>query len=237
MGRIARGTWTETPASVEAYIGWMGLPPSRARATGAPGRTLAAGFALAVVFAFSLPGRPARAQGVPAAAAPSAPSTAVRLTLRDAVARALSDGTAARLSSERVLQSRARELQSRSGLLPQVETEVQDSNQILNLKTFGFTLPGLPSTVGPFNVFDAHVRIASRIIDVAAYRRWLASRQGIVVSEVERRTTENEVAAAVATLYVSLQRAQTSIDAIRAYIIWTYTWSLSAQDAGLPLRT
>ena len=39
-----------------------------------------------------------------------------------------------------------------------------------------------------------------------------------MVSDVERRTTENEVAAAVATLYVSLQRAEASIDAIRANV-------------------
>jgi outer membrane protein TolC len=142
----------------------------------------------------------------------------VRLSLREAVERALSEGTASRLASERLTRSRAEAETARAGLLPQVETEVQDYNQILNLKTFGFSLPGLPGTVGPFNVFDAHLRVASRIVDVAAYRRWRAARQGVVVSDVERRTTENEVAAAVATLYVSLQRAETSIDAIRANV-------------------
>jgi outer membrane protein TolC len=109
----------------------------------------------------------------------------------------------------------------------------------LNLKTFGFTLPGLPATVGPFNVFDAHVRVASRIIDVAAYRRWLAARQGIVVSEVERETTENEVAAAVATLYVSLLRAYASIDAIRANVDLSeklFTLADDQRKAGIATR-
>ena len=149
----------------------------------------------------------------------TSPDAAVlRLTLRDAVSRALSEGTAARLAAERTERSRARADQARSGLLPQVDAEVQDSSEILNLKTFGLTLPGLPSIVGPFNVFDAHVRVAAKIVDVAAYRRWRAARQGIVVSDLERRQTENEVAAAVATLYVGVQRAEASIEASRANV-------------------
>ena len=134
------------------------------------------------------------------------------------MARALSEGTAARLAAEQTTQSRARADQARAGLLPQVDAEVADSNQILNLKTFGLTLPGINPVVGPFNVFDAHVRVAARLIDVAAYRRWLAARQGIVVSDLERRQTENEVAASVATLYVALQRAEASIEASRANV-------------------
>lgn len=161
------------------------------------------------------------AQAAPNSSAPVQPSTdadmaPVRLSLRDAVSRALSEGTAARLSVEHVTQSRSRAGQALAVLLPQVDAEVQDFSEILNLKTFGLTIPGFPSVVGPFNLFDAHVRVAARIIDVAAYRRFRAARQGLVVSEVERRQTENEVAAAVATLYVSLQRAEASIEASRA---------------------
>jgi outer membrane protein TolC len=149
--------------------------------------------------------------------ASSAPES-IPLTLSDAIGRALSEGTTARLAAERTSQSRARADQARAGLLPQVDAEVQDSNDILNLKTFGLTVPGFPSIVGPFNVFDAHVRVATRLIDVAAYRRWRTARQGIVVSDLERRQTENEVASAVATLYVGLQRAEASIDASRANV-------------------
>ena len=130
----------------------------------------------------------------------------------------VSEGTTARLAVERVSQSRAQADQARASLLPRIDAEVQDENEILNLKTFGLTIPGFPSLVGPFNIFDAHVKIAARIIDVAAYRRYRAARQGFVVSDVERQQTENEVAAAVATLYVALQRAEASIDASRANV-------------------
>jgi outer membrane protein len=149
---------------------------------------------------------------------PWAPAGAetLELSLRDAVARALSDGTAARIATERVDVSRAQADQARSALLPQISGQVQDYNQVLNLKTFGLTLPGFPSLVGPFNVFDAHVTLAAQLIDFAARRRYQAARQGVVVADVERERTENEVATAVATLYVALQRAQANVDATRA---------------------
>jgi outer membrane protein len=182
-------------------------------------KTTGAALALAAILA----GR-AAAQTAPASPAAPAPpaspaaSEPIALSLSDAVARALSEGTTARLAAERTAQSRARADQARASLLPQIDAEVQDSNEILNLKTFGLTVPGFPSLVGPFNVFDAHVRVATRLIDVAAYRRWRAARQGIVVSDLERRQTENEVAAAVATLYVALHRAEVSIEASRANV-------------------
>jgi outer membrane protein len=165
----------------------------------------------AAALAFLLLVASARAQS-------AASAEPLRLSLRDAVARGLSEGTAEQIASERAAQSRAQADQARASLLPQVDAEVQDLNEILNLKTFGLTLPGVPALVGPFNVFDAHVRVAARLIDVAAYRRWRAARQGIVVSDAERRTTENQVAAAVATLYVAIQRADASIEASRANV-------------------
>ncbi len=163
----------------------------------------------------------AAALGLAIACALSASASAgepLRLSLREAVARALSDGTAARIAYESVDASRAQALQARSALLPQVSGEVQDSSQILNLKTFGLTIPGFPSLVGPFNVFDAHVSMAARLIDIAAYRRYQAARQGIAVAGAEKEKTENDVAAAVATLYVALQRAHADLEAIEANV-------------------
>ncbi|HEY6930490.1 MAG TPA: TolC family protein [Thermoanaerobaculia bacterium] len=148
----------------------------------------------------------------------SAGAETLKLSLRDAVARALSDGTAARIATERVDVSRAQADQARSALLPQLSGQVQDYNQVLNLKTFGLALPGFPTLVGPFNVFDAHVTLAAQLVDLAARRRYQAARQGIVVADVERERTENEVAAAVATLYVALQRAQANVEATRANV-------------------
>src|SRR5262245_13146679 len=63
----------------------------------------------------------------------------LHLSLREAVGRALSDGTAVRIATERIDRSQAQANQARSALLPQVSGQVVDYNQVLNLKTFGLT--------------------------------------------------------------------------------------------------
>ena len=56
------------------------------------------------------------------------------------------------------------------------------------------------------------------IIDFAARRRYEAARAGVQVSQEDQRRLENEVAAAVASLYVSYGRSSARIDEIRANV-------------------
>lgn len=142
----------------------------------------------------------------------------LRLSLKEAVERALSDGTAARLASERIDQSRFEARQARSALLPQAAFETVGSNQSLNLQEFGLTLPGFPTVIPPFGFFDTHARIALEVVDVAARKRYEAARQGVVVSQAERERAENEVTSAVATLYLALQRGEASVQVARANV-------------------
>ena len=145
-------------------------------------------------------------------AARTSRAESIDLSLDDAVARALSEGTAARIAAERVEGARAVVDISRAALLPKLETSLAGSDQILNLKTFGFSLPGTSPLVGPFTVVDGRISAAARLIDVAAMRRYQAARQGVTVSKNERRATENDVAASVATVYVAMQRAQAKVE-------------------------
>jgi outer membrane protein TolC len=148
----------------------------------------------------------------------AAKADTVRLSLKEAVDRALSDGTAARIASERIDQSRAIAKQTLSMLLPQVSVEAVGSNQSINLDAFGLTIPGFPTVIPPFSFFDAHARIALDVVDVAARKRYEASRTGVVVSQADRERAENDVAAAVATLYVALQSAEASVEAAKANV-------------------
>ncbi|HEX4966153.1 MAG TPA: TolC family protein [Thermoanaerobaculia bacterium] len=142
----------------------------------------------------------------------------LRLSLADAIRRALDDGTAARLATERVGEAEARAQEARSALQPQLSAGSQVANETLNLATFGFSLPGVPNVTPPFNVVDVHVTVAMNVIDLAAKRRYEAARAGVRVSEEDRRRTENEVAAAVASLYVAVGRSSARIDAIKANV-------------------
>ncbi|MFY9820477.1 MAG: TolC family protein [Thermoanaerobaculia bacterium] len=178
--------------------------------------------ALAVLVAFSAGAawgeqEPATAQAGQTVQAGQAPAV-LRLSLTEAIRRALDEGTAAQLATERVGDAEARALEARSALLPQISAGGQLSNQTLNLATFGLTLPGIPLVTPPFNVVDTHITVAMNIIDLAAKRRYQAAQAGVRVSEEDRRRTENEVAAAVASLYVSLGRSGARIDVIKANV-------------------
>ncbi|HEV7785759.1 MAG TPA: TolC family protein, partial [Thermoanaerobaculia bacterium] len=174
--------------------------------------------ALAVLLALTMAaGGAAAALGDQEPAAGPTPPV-IRLSLAEAVRRALDEGTAAQLATERVGDAEARAQEARSALQPQLSAGGQLSNQTLNLATFGLTLPGVPLVTPPFNVVDVHITAAMNIIDLAAKRRYLAAQAGVRVSEEDRRRTENEVAAAVASLYVSVGRSSARIDVIKANV-------------------
>lgn len=155
----------------------------------------------------------------PALAAAQTSQEPLRLTLADAIRRALDEGTAVRLATSRITGAEARAQEARSALQPQLSAGSQLANESINLATFGFTPPpGEPNVTPPFNVVDFHLTAAMNIIDLAARRRYEAARAGVHVSEEERRRTENEVAAAVASLYVAVGRSAARIDEIRANV-------------------
>jgi len=151
-------------------------------------------------------------------AASTSRAAPLELSLRDAVARALADGTSARIAQERVNRAAADQVVARSEMLPTLETSLSGGEQTVNLKTFGFAPPGISPLVGPFSVVDGRISAATKLVDIAAVRRYQAARSGVAVSESERDATENDVAAAVATLYVAMQRAQAKVDQARANV-------------------
>jgi len=142
----------------------------------------------------------------------------VRVTLPEAVERALSEGTADKLAALRVDEARTGAALASAALRPRVDVSVSDVNQSLNLKTFGLTFPGFPSVVPPFNVFDAHVAASMNVIDIAARRRSAAARQRIRVGEAERERSDSDVAAAVASLFLTIRRADSLVDETEANV-------------------
>jgi hypothetical protein len=59
-----------------------------------------------------------------------------------------------------------------SELLPNASAHVSETRQKINLAAFGFggaggpSFPGIPTIVGPFNVFDARVNVSQSIVDL-----------------------------------------------------------------------
>lgn len=135
----------------------------------------------------------------------------LNLTLGDAIQMALRTGTTAELARTAAERERINELEAFQNLLPQADARLTRYNQSINLQTFGFTIPGQPPVVGPFNVTDANLSAAMQLFNLAAIRHFQAVRAGVAASQLEVTEAENDVAQAVARLYVFVQRATAQV--------------------------
>jgi outer membrane protein TolC len=142
----------------------------------------------------------------------------LRLTLGDAIRMALGTGTQAELARSNEQLARIARSEALSALLPQADARLIRYNQSINLETFGFSLPGLPPVVGPFNVTDAQLGAAVQVFNLAALRHYQSLKSTASASRYQTEQAENDVAASVARLYLIVQRAQSQIDARQADI-------------------
>ena len=154
----------------------------------------------------------------------------LRLTLGDAIRRALGTGTQAELARSNEELARIARSEALNALLPQADARLMRYNQSINLATFGFTLPGFPPVVGPFNVTDAQLAAAVQVFNMAALRRYQSLQSSANATQYQSEQAENDVAAAVARLYLMVQRAQTQIAARQADIALFTRLLQTAQD-------
>jgi len=154
---------------------------------------------------------------ISAAQIPTSP-TPVRLSFADAIRRVTSDNAppSVELAGLRTDESRARVTQARSGLLPSVSVGGLWSNRTLNPKSLGFSFPGLPSLIGPFDVVDGRVYLQQTVFDFSKLKRVNAAKSQLGASTAEGSATEETAAQAVAVAYARAARALAVVGARRA---------------------
>lgn len=151
-------------------------------------------------------------------------SQAIPLSLAQAVDIALSpDGnTRIRIAEELVRQAKARSIQSRAALLPNIDASVGQQSMTRNLAAFGIRvrLPiqgyEFPTFVGPFNIFDARATASLNVLNLSSIRRYQASRKGIRQAEAEQEYARDQVRITVARVYLSLLKSRAGEDAARS---------------------
>jgi outer membrane protein len=144
---------------------------------------------------------------VAASLASAARAETRRLSLDDAIRTALSEGTQARLAASQEQRAEIARREALSGLLPQSEARLMRYSESINLETFGFSIPGQPAVVGPFNVVDGQITAAVQLFNLAALRYYQATKAGVTAGRARFEQAQNDVASAVARMYVLVQRA------------------------------
>jgi outer membrane protein TolC len=146
--------------------------------------------------------------GADATDASPAPA-AVPLTLAQAVAFA-TDPDAVRVAIAAALSDAdaARARVARGALLPDLDAVASWQRATTNSQDFGLAFPGLPREIGPFNVYDARLRVSQRLFDLAAYARWRAARLQGRASVDALAAAREDAAATAAEAFIALQRAE-----------------------------
>jgi outer membrane protein len=171
-------------------------------------------------------------QSVPGAAKVSLGPTT--LSLAAAIDLAIQNNLATLLAQERKHEARGFEKESLAGLLPNISGVAYQANLTVNLAALGFQpgrFPGFNSTfIGPFNNFDARVRLQQTIFSLSAIRTYQAGRAGVHLAEMQEALAREQVATFTALAYLETLRSDRALTAAQADVDLAQALFKLAQD-------
>jgi outer membrane protein len=137
--------------------------------------------------------------------------TPLDLSFEQAVRMAGEKPASVVMSHERVQQAVARLAQTRTNLFPQVSATASESRQTRNLAAQGITIPGQDPLIGPFNTFDARLKLTQALFDAETLEGLKFARTGRDLALMQKRKSQQDTMSLVATLYIQAKRAQDAI--------------------------
>jgi len=167
------------------------------------------------------------------------PAEPLVLSLKQAIQLALSPegNVSLEVAEQSVRLAEAQSEQARALLRPDVEAGVAGQNQQLSLAALGFEsihipVPGFtfPNTVGPFNSFDARLRVRQSLLDVSAIRRSRAVASGVQVAQADTAEVRDQIAGQVARNYIAMLRAESALQTAAANVRLAETLAQQAED-------
>jgi outer membrane protein len=144
----------------------------------------------------------------------------VRLSFADAIRQATGSTQApppaVQIAGLRTDESRARVTQARSGLLPSISLGGSWANRTLNPKALGFSFPGVPNLIGPFDVVDGRVQLQQTLFDFSNLKHVSAAKSQVTASVAEGSATVEASAQNVAIAYARAIRSVAVVAARQA---------------------
>lgn len=160
----------------------------------------------------------------------------IPITLLDAINRGLRFNLGLYTSQTSQQGVQAARLQSLANLLPNINARATDTLQQVNLATFGISVPGFPSIVGPFNVIDFRASASVPIVDFQAINRLRSASQNVSAAEHGIRNARELVVVVVGLSYVEALASEARVAAVEAQLNTAktlYQQALDQQNAGV----
>jgi outer membrane protein TolC len=140
------------------------------------------------------------------------------------------------LSERATEQTRAARLKALSELMPQLNGAVTEELQRINLKAFGFTFPGFPSSVGPFGLFQVGATGEWNFGNLSKIDSLRAARQNVQAAQFSYKDARDTVVLAVGANYLLTIAAESRVAAVQAEVATAqalYQLALDQENAGL----
>jgi outer membrane protein TolC len=167
---------------------------------------------------------------VSAAAQQAAP---YRLTLQDAIQKALQANLSVLVANTRVEEAEGTRMRRLSAaLLPRVNAQTYANYQNHDLQAQGLSFSGLPipKVVGPLSNYDFRVYAQQNVIDLASYRGLKASERALDAGKMDERDARDLIVRAIAALYLNAQSAAARVDAAQSRVTDSSTLYKLAKD-------
>src|ERR1017187_6558544 len=162
--------------------------------------------------------------------------TPYRVTLRDAIQKALQANLNVLVADTRVEEAEGTRIRRLSAaLLPQVRAQSYANVQNRSLSAFGISLPGVPAVVGPFSNYDFRVYVEQNIVDLQSYRGGKASERALDAGKMDYQDARDLIIRPVASLYLNAQSAAARVDAAQSRVTDSdvlYKLAKDKHDAG-----
>jgi len=158
------------------------------------------------------------------------------LSITDAIDRALAHNLGVLESEQAITRAGGARRVALSELLPNVTARTSEVRQRINLEAFGLPLPGIPSLVGPFNVFDARVFLSQSIFDLRALNDTRSESHTLAAERLTHQSNRDLVVLVTVNLYLQALAASARADTARAQLETAqalYQQALDLKEGGI----
>jgi outer membrane protein TolC len=156
-----------------------------------------------------------------------------RLTLQDAIQKALHANLSVLAAGTRVEEAEGTRMRRLSAaLLPRVNAQAYANYQNHDLQAQGLSFTGLPipKVVGPLSNYDFRVYAQQNIVDLQSYRGFKASERALDAGKMDERDARDLIVRAVAALYLNAQSAAARVDSAQSRVTDSDTLYKLAKD-------
>jgi outer membrane protein TolC len=148
----------------------------------------------------------------------AATSTPIALSLQDSIDRGLKTnlGLLVRATGNTIAQAERR--RALSSLLPNIQGSISGTEEQVDLASFGFHFPGVPSVIGPFGYNDARASLSQTAFDWTAWKNKRSADQNLKAAQLSVQDARDLVVQAVASAYLQIIADAARVVATKAQV-------------------